>query len=100
MKRHFNIIHFIPDPISGARVPMGALVHEGSSFRIALADHLPGADCLGGTKTARLLNFLVDDLQNIQRAAEIYQRLGPQVLVDESNPKPEHSSPRPNLAVG
>ena len=88
MKRHFNIIHFLPDPISGARVPMGAVIHEGSSFEVAFAKHLPDADCLGGRKTARLLNFLIDDLRTIRRPSELHQKLGPQILVDDPRPIP------------
>lgn len=89
MKRHFKIIHFIPDPISGARIPMGAVVYEGRGFQMAFAKHLPDADCLGGRKTARLLNFLIDDLKGIQHPSELYQKLGPQILVDDQRPIPE-----------
>jgi hypothetical protein len=88
MKRQFQIIHFVPNPVTGARVPMGAIVWEGRSVRIARAAHLPGAECLGGRESARLLNFLVDDLRTLEHAEQIYQRLGPQVFADETRPVP------------
>lgn len=83
MKRYFRMVHFVPDPISGARFPMGALVRDGKAWRTVLAKRLPGPESLGGVKTARLLNLLLDDLEKLRTADEIYQRLGPQVLVEE-----------------
>lgn len=89
MKRQFKIIHFVPNALTGARVPMGAIVEEGRSFRIARATHLPGAECLGSRQSARLLNFLVDDLQTLEHPEQIYQKLGPQIFADEARPVPE-----------
>lgn len=89
MKRYFRMVHFVPDPISGARFPMGALVHDGRARRTVLANRLPGPESLGGMKTARLLNLLLDDLEKLRTEEEIYQRLGPQVLVEERSLIPD-----------
>lgn len=89
MKRYFNIVHFVPNPISGGRIPVGAIVRKGKSVQIAVAEHIPGPECVGGAKTARLLKLLVDDLQRLTRPSEIYQHLGPQIFVDEGNDIPE-----------
>lgn len=83
MRRQFEIIHFVPDPVSGARVPMGAVIHGENSFRVVRSNHLPGPDCLGSRRAARLLNLLIDDLESLQSPDEISIKLGPQVLVEE-----------------
>ena len=89
MKRHFKIVHFVPDPVAGTRVPMGAIVSRGDTRRVAVAKHLPGAECLGSRQAARLLNFLVDDFKNIGSADDVRQRMGPEVLVDDARPIPD-----------
>ena len=88
MKRYFQIIHFVPNPVSGARVPMGAIVVEGPTRRVAIAKHLPGAECLGSRESARLLNFLIDDLKNFGDARDFHHRMGPEIAVDEARPIP------------
>lgn len=63
----YKLIHFVPDPFSGGRVPVGALVEANDRVGVVLAGHLPGADCLGSYKSAALMRMLVRDLNRVDK---------------------------------
>ena len=54
----FRILHYIPDPASSARFPVGALTLSVSGVEVFLRPHVPSDSCLGGTGRARFFQRL------------------------------------------
>lgn len=62
MNARYRVLHFCPDPFSGARWPFAAIVEQNGELRVARAGRLPGPDCLGGERSANLLRWMHDHL--------------------------------------
>lgn len=79
MSSRYSLIHFLPNPAMGAQLPVAALVEQDGSLAVAKAEHIPGAECLGGTSTANLLNRILAGLESCRNFNELPASLGPQV---------------------
>ena len=86
MRSRFRIVHFLPDPFSGLRIPIGALVEHGRSVRAAVAPSLPDARCVGGQAAWSLMRMLAEELTTANDFGELPRSFGPQaVLADEQD---------------
>jgi hypothetical protein len=54
----FRILHYTPDPASGARFPVGALTVSDSGVEVFLSPHVPSDSCLRGLGRARFFQRL------------------------------------------
>lgn len=82
MSTTFRIVHFVPDPISGARLPVAALMNEGGRVRLVTATSLPTTGCVG-TQSAK--NNMHHVLQTLARADQIDRlplSIGPLAVLD------------------
>lgn len=80
MKR-YKLIYFVPDPFTMGRIPVGALVEDGPRVESVIASHLPGAECLGGHKSAALLRMIVRDLAHVT-TFELPRSISPHAKLD------------------
>lgn len=84
MNCRFRMIQFVPDPFSGARIPIGALVETDRGLEIATASELPSRDCLGGRATETLVQGIVEALKTSELDFdELPPKIGPQVRLGE-----------------
>ncbi len=86
MKR-YKLIYFVPDPFTMGRIPVGALVEDGGRVEPVIAAHLPGADCLGGQKSAALLRMIVRDLSQVT-SFELPRSISPHAKLDSEQTLP------------
>ncbi len=86
MKR-YKLIYFVPDPFTMGRIPVGALVEDGGRVESVIASHLPGAECLGGQKSAALLRMIVRDLSQVT-SFELPRSISPHARLDSENELP------------
>lgn len=60
----YRILHFAPDPFSGLRFPVAAVVREqGGQVKVVPAPKLPSADCVGDPRAVSALNLIAPDLK-------------------------------------
>jgi hypothetical protein len=64
MKIEFRLVHFVPDPFSGARIPVGALVKTASGTEVVIPEEVPGQKCLHAGAAA-ILRDLLNDLRQL-----------------------------------
>jgi hypothetical protein len=81
MKARYRLVHFIPDPFLGGRVPIAAIVDRGSgSIDIARIPHIPGPACLGGLATSAVVQIILEDLESATHFDRLPLTVGPQVV--------------------
>ncbi len=83
-----RIVHYEPDPFTGLRVPLGALVWDGRRWHGVAAEHLPVPDCLGGEEHARMAALLARQVSEVGDATRSEGSLGPFVRFAESRALP------------
>ena len=84
----YRIVQFIPDPFSGARVPLAALVSDGKEVRVVRASLIPDADCLGGPRRAALARMIVSALRGATEVDQLPAAVGPQAVLDKARRVP------------
>lgn len=82
MSPSYRIVQFVPDPFSGARTPVAALVTDGDALRVVRSPHLPGPECLGGARRAALVRLIVDALLESAVFDRLPASVGPQAVLD------------------
>jgi hypothetical protein len=82
MTARFRIVHFVPDPFSGMRVPVAALVLVPGGVRVVRAPHTAGPGCVGGLATWHNMQGLVHGLEAVKEFDRLPMSLGPHVLLD------------------
>lgn len=84
----YRLIHFTPDPFTGARFPLGAVVVDGAgAVRVAKVEHLPLA-CLGDRSLAVAVRRLHGRLDSISAANQLPSVFGPTTTLAEPAPVP------------
>ncbi len=109
MSSRFRIVHFMPDPFSGARVPIAALVEgQDRSVRVTRAPFIPGPHCVGGRAAWTSLQMTLEDLDLADNFEVLPRSIGPFVVMDEARKVPaqvgdpvrwvtQHILPRPPI---
>jgi hypothetical protein len=76
MSAFFQLIHFTPDPFTGQRFPLGAIVAEaGGKVRVAKVERLPSAACPGDRSlavTVRRLHARLDAIQSTEKLPAVF----------------------------
>src|SRR5689334_3210698 len=62
MKAKFRLVHFLPDPFTGSRIAIGALVQVGGRAKFVRAGRLPDAGCVGGRDAWAAMQMAIDSL--------------------------------------
>lgn len=82
MTARYRIVHFVPDPFVGSRVPVAALVEQHGTLSVAKVPSLPSPTCLGGRQAWSLVQVMLDDLAEATRFDRLPAGLGPQAHLD------------------
>jgi hypothetical protein len=90
----YRLIHFVPDPFLGGRVPVGAMVQAGGLVTVLPVKHVPGAACLGSPARAAAASMLVDELASVSAFDSLPVSLGPQAVLDLPREVPAGVDPR------
>lgn len=84
----FQIVHFEPDPFSGSRFAVGALVESDQGVQL-VTGWLPGPRGLGGEQASATVRLILDSLRRDARIGELPMSVGPQVQLGELRPLPQ-----------
>lgn len=88
--KQYRLVHFVPDPFSGARMPVAALVQqESGKVQVARALHLPGSDCLGRATAEQAMLMALDSLEGAESFTSLPRSAGPHVMLDLPRAVPE-----------
>ena len=77
MKSRYRLIQFVPDHFNGNRYSVGAVVDDGDGVRVVIAEHIPGAECLGSDTSFMLLRHNLDDLRGLRSFERLPMSIGP-----------------------
>lgn len=86
----FRIVHFVPDPFLGGRVPIAALVQSDGRLTVVRVPHLPGPACLGRESAAAAMRLALEDLERLRSFEHLPASMGPQVVLGEVREVPLH----------
>ena len=81
MTAHFRIIHYLPDPTSGARIPIAALVADGKRVSVVQSRFTPGVACVGGLASWHAMQMILEELRRAEHFDRLPPTLGPQVAL-------------------
>lgn len=91
----YRLIHFAPNPISGARFPLAASIAWGDGRPDTIVTgHVPGPECLGSMSLHRLAKRFLDDVSGVDDLSSMptaYETVGrieePVILPRVENPE-------------
>lgn len=84
----YRTVQFVPDPYSGARVPVAALVSDGEAVRVVRSAQLPGAQCLGGPRRAALVRMVMEALHDVSGFDRLPHSVGARAILDGAREVP------------
>ena len=89
MTANYRLVHFTPDPFTGTRFVLGALVvNDNGEVQPVQAERLPSADCLGDRALAIAVQRLHSRLATITSAERLPDAFGPYAWLAEPSPLP------------
>ncbi len=89
MTANYRLLHFTPDPFTGSRFVLGALVtNDEGEVQPVQVEKLPSADCLGDRALAITAQRLHRRLATITSADGLPAVFGPYTRLTEPNPLP------------
>jgi hypothetical protein len=77
----YNIVHFVPDPFAGARLPVAALVDTERGVAVVRNQSLPTVKCIGH-QARKALQLVFDALDDIKERDSLPIEVGPQAILD------------------
>lgn len=90
MSASYRLIHFSPDPFTGARFPLGAVVADAQGeVRVARVERLPSADCLGDRRLAVAVQRLHARLGAVTTVEALPAVFGPYATLAEPQEVPK-----------
>lgn len=92
MNSSYKLIYFVADHFSGAQFPIGALVADNDSVRVAIAERTPGAECLGSDAAYMLLRDTIERLRVLHNFDSLPMSIGPHFVLGNPTPLPELNS--------
>src|ERR1017187_6147506 len=87
MTARYRVVHFVPDPFTGARIPLAAIVAGGGGVSIASAGHVPGAVCLGRPSTYAAMQMVLESLSTVESLDVLPVAVGPHAVLDVEKAK-------------
>ena len=92
MTAQYRIVHFVPQPFLGAKIPVAALVRHGGATRVVAADRQLDADSVGGVAQAATLRMLLRALEGAS-FDDLPATAGPHAVLDEPRAIPDSVDP-------
>ncbi len=81
MSARFRLVHFVPDPFLGGRIPIAAIVQADEGISVLRMQHIPGPHCLGGRAAAATVQMVLDDLAQVHDFDSLPKSMGPQAIL-------------------
>lgn len=88
MTAAFRVVHFLPDPLLGGRVPLAAIVRHDGGLTLARVPHLAGDALLGRASATAVMHIILDDLARLDSFDALPRSVGPQVVLDDPRDVP------------
>ena len=88
MSAYYRVVHFAPDPLSGWRVPIGALLSHADRPVFVQANWLPGPSCLGGEATSAVMRMIVAAIARAPNLQRLPVEAGPHAALSDVVPVP------------
>jgi len=82
MTAKYRIVHFVPDPFNGTRIPVAAIVAGAGGLSVATAARLPGPACLGQAPVHATMQMVLESLSSVDDFNVLPVSVGPQALLD------------------
>lgn len=82
MTTQYRLIHYIPDPFTGDRVTLGAMVRTESGVRVEVASRIPGAACLGSLQAQMQVACAVEQLRFLSDFERLPFKMGPHFVLE------------------
>lgn len=99
--RRYRILHFVPDPFTGAQFPIAAIAERiDGGVEIVRPASTPNPTCVGGIGRAMLVRAALGDLAGIETIERLPSSLGPQVIATDLAEIPADVDARTWLADG
>lgn len=92
MTAQYRIVHFVPEPFLGTRIPVAALVRRERTLCVVIAEGRMDADCLGSVAHAAALRMLLRTLGDAS-FEDLPATAGPHALLDEARAVPDDVDP-------
>lgn len=92
MTAQYRIVHFVPQPFLGGRIPVAALVRHDGFTRLVAADRQPDANSVGGVAQAATLRVLLRTLEGAS-FDDLPPTAGPHAVLDEPRGIPDSVDP-------
>lgn len=89
MLTRYRIVHFVPDPFTGARIPIAAVVAYAGTVALALATRLPSADCLGRVSLLATMHMVLHALAAVESLDVLPIAVGPHAVLGDARYVPE-----------
>ena len=94
----YRLVHFVPNPIAGARVAVAALLNAAGGVEVVRPESTPDADCLGSLRAATLLSAVRPCLERLADFSELPAELGPLFILGQVQQLPATDAPKELLA--
>jgi hypothetical protein len=85
----YRLVHFSPDPFTGARFPLGAIVVADGAVHVAKSSFAPSAECLGDPRLAVVVQRLQARLDTVVSGDALPDAFGPYTTLAAPSPIPE-----------
>ncbi len=82
MNARYRLVHFVPDPFLGGRVPVAALIESGERVTLRRFSHLPDIGCVGGSRAASVMQMALEDIEADRRFDHLPAGAGPHAVLD------------------
>ncbi len=89
MNARYRMVHYVPDPFVGARVPLAALVMVDGAVEVVKVPNIPGPACLGSRSRAAVASMILDDLTMVTGFDRLPPSIGPHALLDQAYEVPD-----------
>lgn len=82
MIARYRVVHFVPDPFTGARIPLAAIVAGSGGVSLASAGRVPGAVCLDRPATHAAMQMVLESLSAVESLDVLPVAIGPHAVLD------------------
>jgi len=89
MNARYRMVHYVPDPFVGARVPLAALVMVDGAVEVVKVPNIPGPSCLGSRSRAAVASMILEDLTMVTGFDRLPPSIGPHALLDQAYDVPD-----------
>lgn len=83
MTSRYRIVHFMPNPASGTRFAVAALIEHDNQLSVTTASVIPSAGMLGGRQELLALKMVLERLSRAEDFSRLPVSVGPFVILDE-----------------